>query len=152
MRSITEIFIHCSDSTFGDVEEIRRWHLERGFLDIGYHFVILNGFIVKDKLIKNKDGVIEIGRPISQMGAHVTGRNKNSVGICLVGTNKFTEKQTESLLALVHELCQKYPIGMNIFGHYESASGKKQEKTCPNIDMEKFRLQYVDYRLQTEKE
>ena len=72
-----EIIVHCSatkEYKDYDVEDIRKWHKERGFKDIGYHFVI------------TRDGIIQRGRPMSQFGAHCRGHNKNSIGICLITT------------------------------------------------------------------
>jgi hypothetical protein len=58
MRDINSIIIHCS-ATQGDVsiETIRKWHVEeRGFRDVGYHYVI------------RTNGTIEVGRPLSEAG------------------------------------------------------------------------------------
>lgn len=58
------------------VEEIRRWHKQRGFNDIGYHYVVdPNGFIAR-------------GRSLRQIGAHTLGENADSLGILMVETNK----------------------------------------------------------------
>lgn len=43
MRKITEIIIHCSATTEDKdftVEDIDRWHRQRGFSGVGYHFII----------------------------------------------------------------------------------------------------------------
>ena len=43
MRKINKIIIHCSatpEQREVSVETIRKWHLQRGFNDIGYHYVI----------------------------------------------------------------------------------------------------------------
>ena len=64
MRKINLIVIHCSDTYARmdiGVNEIRQWHLQRGFNDIGYHYVI------------RRDGAIEQGRPIEKPGAHAAG-------------------------------------------------------------------------------
>ena len=76
MRTIDKIIIHCSDSPEGrndKAEDIRKWHKQRGFKDIGYHYVI------------DLDGTVEQGRPIEQAGAHCTGHNAHSIGICYIG-------------------------------------------------------------------
>ena len=39
MRKIDEIIIHCSATAEGrnfTVEDVRRWHKARGFVDVGY--------------------------------------------------------------------------------------------------------------------
>ena len=76
MRKKTDyIFIHCSatkPSMDTDAKEIDRWHRARGFLKIGYHFVI------------KRDGTKEIGRELMESGAHVKSYNHKSIGICLM--------------------------------------------------------------------
>lgn len=73
MRTISEIIIHCSATVEGKdffVKDIDRWHKQRGFKMVGYHFVI------------RLDGTIEQGRPLEMIGAHCTGHNAHSIGIC----------------------------------------------------------------------
>jgi len=76
MREIEYIAVHCSATKEGkefDVADITRWHINKGWSDCGYHYII--------KL----DGTIELGRPIEKIGAHVFGFNRNSIGICYIG-------------------------------------------------------------------
>jgi hypothetical protein len=76
MRTIDMIIMHCSAvrpwqrSSAADIE---RWHRERGFSSIGYHYVV------------RRDGSIEPGRPLQQAGAHCRGYNRHSIGICYEG-------------------------------------------------------------------
>ena len=129
------IIIHCSDSIFGNEKLIDEWHKERGFSKIGYHYVICNGR-PKSKQKDNSDGKIEIGRNEDEVGAHCTGVNTQSIGICLIGVNKFTEAQFVSLKSLVNKLRAKYVIPFtSILGHNQTASGMQQGKTCPNFDV-----------------
>jgi len=118
MRNVDKHIIHCSDSAFGDAEMIRQWHLERGFKDIGYHFVI------------RPDGEIEVGRMMNHVGAHCAKHNTKSIGTCLIGKESFTEKQFRSLRALHKMLKSFYPYielcAHNQFNAY---------KTCPNFDV-----------------
>ncbi|WP_206734937.1 MULTISPECIES: peptidoglycan-binding protein [unclassified Bosea (in: a-proteobacteria)] len=75
-RPIDTIFIHCTATPEGKdytVDDIRSWHKQRGFSDIGYHYVIY------------RDGRIMVGRPIGQVGAHVESHNTGSIGISYVG-------------------------------------------------------------------
>ena len=128
MRQIKEIIIHCADTPEGrDVraEDIKRWHTkERGWNDIGYHYVI------------DLDGTIEPGRPIEVAGAHCTGHNADSIGICYVGgcdakmqpKDTRTEEQKASLITLLKYLVAKYP-GVKIYGHRDFSS-----KACPSFD------------------
>ena len=76
MRELKEIILHCTATKEGQdypVEQVRKWHLDRGFNDIGYHFLI------------RLDGTVEAGRPIETVGAHCKGHNANSIGIAYVG-------------------------------------------------------------------
>lgn len=135
MRAINEIIIHCSATPEGKdftVKDIRNWHLQRGFNDIGYHYVIY------------RDGSIHTGRAITFAGAHTLGHNQHSIGICYIGgmdrNNKNpkdtrTPEQRFALFKLVHELTMKYNLPFNrVYGHYEFAN-----KACPSFDMNVFR-------------
>lgn len=125
MRNITKIIVHCSATPEGkdfSVADIRRWHLQRGFTDIGYHFVIY------------RDGSVNIGRPLQKSGAHCSGYNKNSIGVCYIGgvaTDGKTPKDTrtsaqkDSLVRLITELRQQFP-NASVHGHREFAN-----KACP---------------------
>lgn len=127
MRQITEIIIHCADTPAGRddcADDIRRWHkTEHGWSDIGYHYVI------------DIDGTIEAGRDLEKAGAHCTGHNANSIGICYVGGKLFnkpadtrTDAQKASLLLLLKYLRQRYPKA-KIYGHRDFA-----QKACPCFD------------------
>lgn len=129
MRNIDKIIIHCSATPEGrehTVSDITSWHKARGFTTIGYHYVIY------------LDGTIHEGRPEEQMGAHTTGQNQNSIGICYVGgtdakgapKDTRTDKQKVALIALVKELKEKYPKA-KVFGHYNFAN-----KSCPCFRVE----------------
>lgn len=77
MRKINEIIIHCSATPEGrnfTVQQIRDWHVKgNGWRDIGYHYVIY------------LDGSVHRGRPENRVGAHCTGHNANSMGVCYIG-------------------------------------------------------------------
>lgn len=131
MRIINEIIIHCSATPEGKdytVEQIRQWHKQRGFSDIGYHYVIY------------KDGSVHTGRPESQVGAHCLGHNSHSIGVCYIGgvakdgktpKDTRTDAQKESLIKLIKELKAKYPKA-TVHGHREYAN-----KACPSFDVQK---------------
>ena len=129
MRSINKIIIHCSATREGQnipVSTIREWHMNgRGWSDIGYHFYIdLHGDIYK-------------GRDIAKIGAHCKGQNRNSIGICYCGgveadgktpKDTRTEKQKDSLLAVIRTLKAMYPEA-TIHSHRDFAN-----KACPSFD------------------
>ena len=132
MREIEKIIIHCSDSGFGDAKTIDRWHKERGWDEIGYHFVITNGHIESgSKYSKISDGNIERGRDVEKSGAHCYGHNKDSIGICLIGKEAFTAEQLlTSLPFLVNDLKEKYGLtDKDVYPHSKFNKGK----TCPNL-------------------
>lgn len=133
MRTIDKIIIHCSatpeDMDIGR-DEIDRWHRERGWLGIGYHYVV------------RRDGTVEEGRPENQVGAHVYGHNKNSIGICMIGgidaddhdkaEDNYTDAQWEALTPLVENLLGRYPDA-DVLGHNELAA-----KACPCFDVREW--------------
>lgn len=134
MRKVDEVIIHCSATrpdwmqdmgSLSKVAEIRRWHVEgNGWSDIGYHYVI------------DRNGKIREGRLEQRVGAHVKGRNANSIGICLIGgfggsagdtfDDNFTEDQEASLRKLIDELKRRYPDISKISGHNQYSP-----KACP---------------------
>ncbi len=137
MREIKKIIIHCSDSSFGDTALIDKWHKERGWDGVGYHWTILNGCREKGKYIKADDGVIEPGRPIEVQGAHCKGQNSDSIGICLIGKHHFSPEQLyTSLPFIVRQLMREYGLVVgDVYCHHEFNPGK----TCPNIAAETLR-------------
>lgn len=129
MRKIDKLIIHCSATPEGrDVktETIKNWHVNGNhWKDIGYHYVI------------ELDGSVHKGRDESVIGAHCSGQNANSIGVCYIGgiakdcktpKDTRTEAQKQSLIKLLKELKQKYPKA-TIHGHCEYAN-----KACPCFD------------------
>jgi N-acetylmuramoyl-L-alanine amidase len=125
----TWIIIHHSDSAYGSAAIIDRWHRDRGFDELGYHFVIGNG-------TNSGDGQIEVGPrwPVQKWGAHDNALdnryNTNGIGICLVGNFNNTHptpKQLHSLIRLVVYLMRTYNIPSDrILGH-----GETKVTECP---------------------
>lgn len=127
------IVIHCTASTpkmnIG-AHEIDQWHRKRGWVKIGYHFVI------------RRDGTVEIGRNVDEVGSHAAGHNSTSVAICLVGgldlqlkpANNFTPEQWASLARLVHNLKAEYPDA-EVLGHRDLPGVRKE---CPCFDVKSW--------------
>jgi hypothetical protein len=130
MRKIRKLIVHCSATQEGkeiSVDTIRKWHLKRGWRDIGYHFVI------------DLKGNVEEGRPIEMTGAHTKGENFDSIGICYIGgveknrdengkwiaKDTRTPEQKESLEDLLCRLKGLYPSSV-VYGHNDFSS-----KSCP---------------------
>lgn len=144
-RPIREIIIHCTATPEGrevSVAEIREWHKNRGFNDIGYHYVV------------HLDGTVEAGRPEALSGAHVAGHNTGTLGVVYVGgtdarlnaKDTRTPAQKTALLALCRELIAKYPAITKIAGHNEYDRGK----ACPSFDVRKDPLGAVVAQEQAE--
>lgn len=159
-RPISLVVIHCSASPNGDslfrvspgapgaqtpVQTIDRWHAKRGFKrspawrklqnpdlgSIGYHFVIYT------------NGAVVTGRHVDEIGAHVQGFNQKSLGICMVGTDKFTPAQWESLRSLIGSLRKQYPDA-RLRGHRDMSPDQNKNgivepfewlKICPGFDV-----------------
>jgi N-acetylmuramoyl-L-alanine amidase len=128
MREIKKIIVHCADTPEGrDVRtaEIKRWHTEeRGWSDIGYHWVV------------ELDGSLHAGRPEEVSGAHCKGHNSDSIGICYVGGSDAsgnpkdtrTQEQKEALASLISDLLDRHTEA-EVFGHRDFS-----EKACPSFD------------------
>lgn len=164
-RTINAIVIHCAATPNGKpfgIASLDVSHQIRGFKrdsqacrnfnpsikSIGYHFVI------------EVDGSIKSGRGIEEIGAHVQGSNAKSIGICMVGTDKFNQAQWDSLRACLINLSSKIlgrtimtadsmlksfnEAGITIKGHRDyspdlNGDGIIQRtewiKTCPGFDV-----------------
>ena len=134
MRTYEYIIVHCSASTSGSEEEIKKWHKAKGWKNTGYHFVINNGQIKPDLYYDFMNGVCEIGRPITEAGAHCLGYNSNSIGICIIGNGEYTQEQFDTMYMVISELMRKHNIPVeNVLGHYETP--QSGGKTCPVFNM-----------------
>lgn len=130
-RKINKLIVHCTatpECREIDITDVRRWHIEeRGWSDVGYHFLVL------------LDGTIQEGRPLERSGAHTKGHNHDSIGVAYVGgmdgeqsvpKDTRTEEQKEALVNLLCELRLCY--GGEIYGHRDFSS-----KACPSFDAKK---------------
>lgn len=126
MRKIDKIIVHCTATPMGrkiTVKDVDRWHKQRGWKGIGYHYLIgLNGEIWQ-------------GRKEWQVGAHVAGQNRYSIGVAYVGglvagksADTRTPEQKKSLLKIIRELKSRYH-GAKVYGHRDFAN-----KACPCFD------------------
>ena len=128
MRAINKIIVHCTATPEGrivTVADVDKWHKERGWSGIGYHYLIgLKGEIWK-------------GRPEWKIGAHTVGENANSIGIAYAGgmtkdmkkaKDTRTPEQKAALLKLINDLKSRYH-GAKVYGHRDFA-----KKECPSFD------------------
>ena len=149
---MVKIILHCSASSFGNAALIAKWHVqERGWSGIGYHYVILNGWLTSNVYHPDYNGHIETGRPLdndpvvknSEVGAHVRGYNYKSVGICLIGNSgQFTEEQLNTSLQLVYNLEGQFQ-DIKILQHSDLDENKPY---CAGLDMDKWRRNYELYK------
>lgn len=134
IKSVDWLVVHCAatppDMDVG-VKEIRHWHMQKGWSDVGYHYVI------------RRDGTIEKGRTDSTPGAHARGYNLYSLGICMVGGLKkgttkaeanFTPAQYLSLQTLLEDLKSTYKDA-EILGHRDLPG---VNKACPSFDVKEW--------------
>lgn len=131
MRKIDKIILHCSATPEGrtvTVKDIDSWHRQRGFTGIGYHYVVY------------MDGSVHQGRPLELVGAHCTGQNQSSIGICYVGgctkdmkpKDTRTAAQKTAMANLLRSLKARFPCA-TVHGHNEYAA-----KACPSFDVIKW--------------
>ena len=121
-KKISLLVVHCSDTPNNQnlsAIDIHKMHLSFGWNGIGYH-----------KIIK-RSGKVENGRPEYWIGAHVKGKNEISLGVCLIGRNKFTQNQYLSLEKILKKWKSLYPEA-EIVGHRDTGD---TQKTCPNFDV-----------------
>ncbi len=151
MKTIDTIIIHCSATREGwDIraKDIDKWHKERDFAMIGYHYVI------------DLDGKVEVGRPLTMTGAHCKGWNDHSIGICYVGgldifgnsKDTRTAAQKKSMAELVQNLMDTYPAIVRVLGHRDTSPDLNSDgkitpnewiKDCPCFDVQaEFPISY----------
>jgi len=163
-RAINLIVVHCSATANGDAlfsgtagqpgfktaaDRIDEMHQARGFKripdaaarfnpklkSIGYHFVIAC------------NGAVFTGRSLIEIGAHVQGRNSDTVGICMTGTNAFTVEQFHALESLLRQLvptARGRVLVNGVCGHRDLSpdlngdgriTSNEWLKTCPGFDV-----------------
>jgi N-acetyl-anhydromuramyl-L-alanine amidase AmpD len=136
------IVVHCTatrpewqseQSTKAKVSEVKRWHKDRGWSDIGYHYLI------------DRDGTIADGRPVERAGAHAKGYNSNSIGIAIFGGHggtandefeeNFTDAQDRALRRLIAQLQMEFPNINQVVGHNDLP---KVTKACPTFKVQRW--------------
>ena len=164
-RKLNAIVIHCAATPNGKhftAADIDRMHKQRGFRrstqaarnfnpelrHIGYHYVI------------ELDGSVQPGRHVEEIGAHVQGSNAKSIGICMIGTDRFTREQWTSLrnaiiatagmikntaiMSVDHALDAYADMGIRVLGHRDFSPDKNGNgiieqhewlKICPGFSV-----------------
>ena len=125
--SVCYLIVHCSatrETQDYTAEQLKRDHLARGFIDVGYHFYI------------RRDGTVTQHRRLDEVGAHCRPFNRCSIGICYeggldsLGRPKDTRplKQRCALVKLLTDLKKQFPKAL-IRGHNEMPGAVP--KACP---------------------
>lgn len=129
LRRKTERIIFHHSATNGDVSAatVHGWHLNNGWLGIGYHYLI------------RTNGIIEIGRPENVIGSHSgSAGNSNGIGVCVAGnfmTSNPTQTQLLASIELVKDIYTRYGV-LPVIGHRDVMA-----TACPgvNFPLEKIR-------------
>ena len=151
-----DLVTHGSESTFGNAATLALWHglpkpRGRGWKTIGYHFVILNGWLAKGVYNKFWNGHIETGRPLdddpflkrNERGAHVRGRNHDTLSVCMIGeSGQYTDEQYESLMKVAYMIDCQFD-GVRIMQHTFYDARKPQ---CAGINIHLIRNNYELYK------
>lgn len=143
MVKITHIVVHYTAS-FSDTDvtaaDVTRWHRQRGFWTIGYHYFI------------RLDGTLERGRREDQIGAHVGGQNTGKIGVCWAGGlvrgkdgghDTRTPAQTATLIRVIRDLKTRYP-NAKVVGHRDLAATE-----CPGFDVPAWWASVEDNSVET---
>lgn len=145
-KSTNYIIIHCAATRPGqdiDIKDVDRWHREKGWRMVGYHFFI------------KRDGTVQTGRALMDGGAHASGYNEKSIGICLAGglcdglacdhemvtfasgqrgkpEANYTPEQWASLRKLTLDMHKQFPEAQ-VIGHQDIAN-----KACPCFNVKEW--------------
>ena len=118
------------------VADIHKWHVQRGIFSprglSGYHGVL------------RRDGTLELGREMQEVGAHAIGHNFESVSVCLAGgveedgktpEDNFTVEQWSGLVHVIDFWLAVWP-DLIICGHRDLGA----KKACPSFEAEGWLL------------
>ncbi len=130
------IIVHQTGALWGDRQTIDAYHRAprprgRGWDEIGYHGVILNGSRYAGRYRREDDGLFELGRSWRRIGAHDHGENQLAWGLALVGRDVFTFRQLLELHAVVQGLRAASPRPLEVYGHCENEPEGAPVTECP---------------------
>jgi hypothetical protein len=117
-RKVSKVFLHCSASDnpkHDNPQTIEKWHLERNFSEIGYHFYI------------NQAGEVFQCRDVEKIPAAQKGHNTGSIAICCGGLTTFSQAQLTALYMLCKRIAEAFNNDIEFWGHCEV----EPKKTCP---------------------
>ena len=135
MLPITHVTVHhdaltpfiATDAASAEarIELIRVSHRNKGWADIGYHFVI------------DRSGRVYEARPLAWQGAHVKDRNEGNIGILCLGNFEVqspSEQQLNALVAHVKTLRQRYRVPTNRVVTHREWPGA--QTLCPGANLQ----------------
>jgi len=134
LRNLTNrIILHHYDSDRATPQEVHRWHIDRGWEGIGYHFMI------------DLDGTVWQGRDMDSVGTHTANNNGDSIGIACQGrfhttTREMPDVQFNSLVWLIIHIRQKYG-NLTIIGHRDASPS-----ACPGQFFPLEEIQRLQFR------
>lgn len=113
-RASTEyIALHHAAAVTCTAAQVDQWHKDNDWSGIGYHYFV------------RKNGTIYRGRPENKMGAHVSGMNNCSLGICAEGNydieTTMPTAQYNAIVELIADIKTRYP-NAKVVGHREIGS------------------------------
>lgn len=114
------LVIHHAAAQHCSIEDIHQWHLNRGWIGCGYHYLI------------RKDGSIYQGRPQEANGAHAVGMNAVSLGICLEGDYSVESEVPLAQLRSLVDLCRLLDLPVKF--HREVGSTQCPGSNFPEED------------------
>lgn len=133
-RDINEVIVHITASNDNaTVEDIRQGHIQRGFSDIGYHWIV------------DRQGVVHKGRDEDIIGSHVAGYNADTIGISYIARGKdsdqngeygkyMTESQRIALEKKIADILMRHKLEVkDVSGHNQYNLGK----ACPCFKVNK---------------
>lgn len=109
-QSTSMIVLHHAAAKTCSVYDVHSWHIGNGWIGIGYHYFV------------RKDGSIYRGRPENAVGAHATGVNSTSIGICAEGdfmTEAMATAQMNAIIALVADIEKRYGNKLKVVRHMD---------------------------------
>jgi len=105
------VYFSDYETTKNRIELIRKFHLSRGWGDIGYHYIV------------DRAGRVWEARPVSLQGAHVSENNEHNIGVMCLGNFELqtpSNAQIQALRAIVRQLRRANAIAVkNVYTHQE---------------------------------
>ena len=126
LRSI--VVHHSASARSTTADQIDRWHRDRGFMRIGYHFVI------------EEDGTLRYGRPIDMVPAAQGGANTGTIAVCITGDNtrgdrQWNDHQRWTFRRLVEDIRRLLGRPLPVVGHRDAAH-PDHPTLCPGVDVD----------------